>query len=174
MGKHIILIGFMGSGKSTVGKELAKQLNLPFIDSDEVIEKQQGKSIIQIFDEAGESTFRKMEQDFISGLQNLEAAVIAVGGGMPCFEDNIDKLRENGTVFYLNTSLMTLTQRLMNERENRPLLANLSQNELSAHVFERLTKRTAFYRKAHVIIPNEGNDISKAVSEIIKSLKIEN
>lgn len=170
MGNHLVLIGFMGSGKSTVGKELAQQLNLPFVDSDEVIEQQQGKVINQIFAENGEEAFRKMEQDFISTLADLEQSVISVGGGMPCFEDNIDRLKENGKVFYLNTSLMTLTQRLMNNRENRPLLADLSQNELSSYVFEKLTNRTVFYRKAHVIIPNEGNDYLKAVSEIIKSL----
>jgi shikimate kinase len=172
MEKHIILIGFMGSGKSTVGKELAKQLNLSFVDSDEVIEKQQGKSISQIFDESGEEAFRKMEQDFIATLPNLEPGVISVGGGMPCFEDNMDRLKANGKVFYLNTSLMTLTQRLMNDRENRPLLTDLSQNELSTYVFELLTNRTAFYRKAHVIIPNEGNDYLKAVSEILKEANL--
>lgn len=171
MNKHIILIGFMGSGKTTIGKQLAAELNMPFIDSDEVIEKQEGKSINQIFDEKGEDVFRKLEQDFISTLENKEPSVIAVGGGMPCFEDNINRLKALGQVFYLNVSLMTLTQRLMNNRENRPLLAELSQNELSAHVFERLTNRTVFYRQANSIIPNEGNDPKRAVASILKELK---
>ena len=170
MDKHIILIGFMGSGKTTIGKQLATELNLPFIDSDEVIEQQQGKTITQIFDESGEDAFRKMEQDFITSLENEERSVVAVGGGMPCFEDNIHRLKTVGQVFYLNVSLMTLTQRLMNNRENRPLLAELSQNELSAHVFERLTNRTVFYRQAHSIIPNEGSDVKRVVAEIVKSL----
>ena len=170
MNKHIILIGFMGSGKTTIGKLLATELNLPFIDSDEVIEHQEGKTITQIFDESGEDAFRKMEQDFISTLANKERSVVAVGGGMPCFDNNIDRLKEIGQVFYLNVSLMTLTQRLMNNRENRPLLADLSQNEMSAYAFERLTNRTVFYRQAHSIIPNEGNDPKRAVAEIIKSL----
>lgn len=171
MSKHIILVGFMGSGKTTIGKLLAAELGLPFIDSDETIEQQEGKTITRIFEESGEDAFRKMEQDFIISLENKERSVISIGGGMPCFEDNMDRLKALGKVFYLNVSLMTLTQRLMNNRENRPLLADLSQNELSAHVFERLTNRTVFYRQAHSIVPNEGNDPKRVVAEIVRELK---
>lgn len=171
MSKHIILVGFMGSGKTTIGKLLAAELGLPFIDSDETIEQQEGKTITRIFEELGEDAFRKMEQDFIISLENKERSVISIGGGMPCFDDNMDRLKALGKVFYLNVSLMTLTQRLMNNRENRPLLADLSQNELSAHVFERLTNRTVFYRQAHSIVPNEGNDPKRVVAEIIRELK---
>lgn len=171
MSKHIILVGFMGSGKTTIGKLLAAELGLPFIDSDETIEQQEGKTITRIFEESGEDAFRKMEQDFIISLENKERSVISIGGGMPCFDDNMDRLKALGKVFYLNVSLMTLTQRLMNNRENRPLLADLSQNELSAHVFERLTNRTVFYRQAHSIVPNEGNDLKRVVAEIVRELK---
>ncbi len=168
MEKHVILIGFMGSGKSTIGKRLAEALNVSFIDSDSSIEKEQGMSVSEIFEQKGEDYFREKEREFIAGLDQLEPAVISVGGGMPCFFDNMEQLRSKGKVFYLNVSVMTLVKRVMSEKATRPLLANLSDQEVSAFVFDKLIERTAFYRKAHHIIPNETADTDATVGEILK------
>ncbi len=170
MEKHIILVGFMGSGKSTIGKVLAEQLNVDFIDSDEVIAKQEGMSISALFDSKGEDYFRQKEREFVLSLANLKPSVIAVGGGLPCFENNLDLLKENGTIFYLNVSVMMLVKRLQNEKSERPLIAKLEDKELSNFVFDRLIERTAFYRKAHHIIPNETGNVDVAVSEIKRHL----
>jgi len=168
MEKHIILVGFMGSGKSTIGKVLAEQLGVDFIDSDEVISKNEGLSISEIFETKGEDCFRQKEREFVLGLPNVKPSVIAVGGGLPCFEDNLDLLKNAGTVFYLNVSVMTLVKRLQNEKSQRPLLANLEDKDLSNFVFDKLIERTAFYRKANHIIPNETGNVDAAVKEILK------
>ena len=168
MEQHIILIGFMGSGKSTIGKVLAEQLSVDFIDSDEVISKQEGCSVSDLFETKGEAYFREKEHEFVLNLSTRKLAVIAVGGGLPCFGNNLELLKKNGTVFYLNVSVMMLVKRLQNEKAQRPLLANLEDKELSNFVFDRLIERTAFYRKAHYIIPNETGNAEIAVKEILK------
>lgn len=169
MDKHIILVGFMGSGKSTVGRLLAKELAVDFIDSDEVISSQEGMSVSAIFDTKGEAYFRQKEVEFVNGLSAMKPSVIAVGGGLPCFENNLELLKAAGKVYYLNVSVMTLVKRLQNEKSSRPLLANLEDKELSNFVFDKLIERTAFYRKAHHIIPNELGRAEEAVKEILRS-----
>jgi shikimate kinase len=171
MEKHVILVGFMGSGKSTIGKVLAERLEVDFIDSDEEISKNEGLSVSEIFDRKGEAYFRQKEREFVLNLSNVKPAVIAVGGGLPCFEDNLELLKKAGTVFYLNVSVMTLVKRLQNEKSQRPLLANLEDKELSNFVFDKLIERTAFYRKANHIIPNETGSVDAAVQEILKVKK---
>ena len=166
MEKHVILVGFMGSGKSSIGKVLAERLEVDFIDSDEEISKNEGLSVSEIFDRKGEAYFRQKEREFVLSLSNVKPAVIAVGGGLPCFEDNLELLKKAGTVFYLNVSVMTLVKRLQNEKSQRPLLANLEDKELSNFVFDKLIERTAFYRKANHIIPNETGSVDAAVQEI--------
>ncbi len=166
MEKHVILVGFMGSGKSTIGKVLAERLEVDFIDSDEEISKNEGLSVSEIFDRKGEAYFRQKEREFVLKLSNVKPAVIAVGGGLPCFEDNLELLKKAGTVFYLNVSVMTLVKRLQNEKSQRPLLANLEDKELSNFVFDKLIERTAFYRKANHIIPNETGTVDATVKEI--------
>lgn len=168
MEKHIILVGFMGSGKSTIGKVLAEQLGVEFIDSDEVISEKEGMTVSEIFEQKGEDYFRQKERDFVEDLANRKPSVVAVGGGLPCFENNLELLKQSGTVFYLNVSVMTLVKRLQDEKTVRPLLAGLEGKELSNFVFDKLIERTAFYRKAHHIIPNETANVDAAVKEILK------
>jgi len=166
MEKHIVLVGFMGSGKSTIGKVLAEQLGVDFIDADEVIVKQEGMSISALFETKGEDYFRQKEREFVVNLKNVQPSVIAVGGGLPCYENNLELLKESGTVFYLNVSVMTLVKRLQVEKSNRPLIAKLEDKEFSNFVFDRLIERTAFYRKAHHIIPNETGNVELAVKDV--------
>jgi len=168
MDKHVILIGFMGSGKSTIGKKLAESLGVLFLDSDSVIEEKEGQSVSEIFEQQGEDYFREKEREFIAGLDAIQPSVVSVGGGMPCFFDNMEQLKAKGKVFYLNVSVMTLVKRVIAERATRPLLASLSDQEVSAFVFDKLIERTAFYRKAHHIIPNETANADATVTEILK------
>ena len=170
MQKHIFLIGFMGSGKSTVGILLAERLNLPFLDSDKEIEKKAGKSINEIFSQEGEATFREMEMDFLQELKSIEASVIAVGGGLPASENALPLMREMGLVIYLNTSLLTLLKRLRGEKEQRPLLKDLSDAEFHPFVEDLLSQRVHFYKQAKLIMPNERNNPNELVEKLEKEL----
>ena len=166
----IFLIGFMGSGKSTVGELLAERLNLPFIDSDKAIEKTEGRSITDIFSTDGEAAFREMEMNFLNQLRSTEPAVIAVGGGLPIVEGALELMHELGLVIYLNTSLLTLIKRLKDEKQLRPLLKELSDSEFHPFVEELLSKRVHFYKQAKLIMPNERNSPIELVEKLIKEL----
>lgn len=168
--KHIFLIGFMGSGKSTIGVLLAEQLGLPFIDSDKAIEKKTGKSITTIFSENGEAAFREMEMEFLKALEPLKPSVVAVGGGLPSIEGALELMRKSGLVIYLNTSLLTLLKRLRDEKEQRPLLKDLSDAEFHPFIEDLLSRRVQFYKQANLIMPNERNTPNELVLKIEKEL----
>jgi shikimate kinase len=168
--KHIFLIGFMGSGKSTVGAILAERLNLPFIDSDAAIEEKTGKRIHELFSEEGEAAFRKYEMDFLDELKTTDQSVIAVGGGLPAIDGAIELMHELGLVIYLNTSLLTLIKRLKDERELRPLLKDLSDAEFHPFVEDLLSRRVQYYKQAKLIMPNERNSPIGLVESLMKEL----
>jgi shikimate kinase len=168
--KHIFLIGFMGSGKSTVGALLAERLSLPFLDSDKEIEKKNGKSITEIFSQDGEAAFREMEMDFLQELEVVKPSVIAVGGGLPGSENALPLMHKMGLVIYLNTSLLTLIKRLREEKEQRPLLRDLSDTEFHPFVEDLLSQRVHFYKQAKLIMPNERNDPNELVEKLKKEL----
>lgn len=150
--KRVVLVGFMGCGKSTLGKKLANRLNIPFIDSDAEIEQYYKKSIGDIFSEYGESHFREIEKSFIKTLKNKSEFVLATGGGMPCFGENMSLLNEIGTSFYLQRSPKELVNRLMNAKKKRPLLEGLTDEELTSFVETKLSMREEYYRKATFIL----------------------
>lgn len=168
--KHLFLIGFMGSGKSTIGSLLAERLELPFIDSDREIEKQQNKSIATIFSEQGEAAFRQMELDFLRQLENQAPAVVAVGGGLPCISGAIELMNQLGLTIYLNVSLLTLLRRLREERAVRPLLSALEDHEVHPFVEDLLSNRVQFYKRAQLIMPNESNKPNELVEKLLKEL----
>ena len=134
----IILIGFMGCGKSTLGKKLANRLNIPFIDSDNEIEKIHKKTVGEIFGEHGESGFREMEMEFINTLDSLDGFVLATGGGMPCFNDAMTQLNEIGETFYLERSAKELAHRLSHAKKKRPLIEGLSNDDLLEFIEDKL------------------------------------
>lgn len=169
--KHIILVGYMGSGKSTIGRMLSEQLDSNFIDSDSAIEAQTGKSIREIFAEKGEGHFRDLERTFCESLADLKPSVIATGGGVPCFQNNMDLLKAHGVVVYVNASLQTLARRLKEERAIRPLVAELDDNAIFPFVEEQLTWRKEFYKQAHVFLPNELHKPDKVVANLLKELQ---
>lgn len=168
--KHIFLIGFMGSGKSTVGKLLAERLDLPFVDSDKEIEQKAGLTINAIFEQQGEAAFRSMEMDFLNEIKSHKPSVIAIGGGLPAIDGSLKLMHQMGLVIYLNTSLLTLIKRLKEERDFRPKLRALSDAEFHPYIEDLLSQRVQFYKKAKLFVPNEGNSPEQLVDKLEKEL----
>jgi shikimate kinase len=142
------LIGFMGSGKTHWGSLWAKQLNYSFIDLDEMIEKNYGKTIAKIFEENGEDFFRQKETQVLQSLQFTQPTIVACGGGTPCFNNNIDWMNKNGTTFYLKSSVNDIFERVMTEQQKRPLIKNLNEAEVKFFIEQKLNERELYYNKA--------------------------
>jgi shikimate kinase len=145
---RIYLIGYMGCGKSTLGKRLAKHLNLQFVDMDHYIEMRNHKTVPQIFAEEGETEFRKKERKALEELADFSDIVIATGGGAPCFFDNIELMNNTGTTIYMNIDPAILADRLMHSKTERPLIKGKSKQELITFIDEMLKKRSMFYTQA--------------------------
>lgn len=163
--KRIVLMGFMGAGKTTVGKCLAKALDCEFIDTDERIEKEQGRKISDIFAEDGEQTFRDMETDLLKRLQDSEEQfVLSIGGGMPVREENRALLRNIGRVIYLKTSKEEIIRRVSGDT-NRPLLQG---GELEEKVTSLMNAREQIYKEtAHLEILTDEKNPKELVQELI-------
>ena len=145
---RIILIGYMGGGKTTVGKALSKELNIPFYDLDWYIESRMRKTVAQIFAEKGEEGFRKIEHNMLHEVAEFEDVIVSCGGGTPCFFDNMDYLNQQGQVVYLKASPEVLYKHLLMGKVERPLLKGKSPEELIVFIKEQLEKREPFYTKA--------------------------
>ena len=159
MGKIIFLVGFMGSGKSYWGRRLADELDIEFVDLDQWIEAREGRTIIQLFQEKGETAFRELERDYLrEAAESRFSRVIATGGGAPCFFDNMEWMNNHGQTICLNVPVAVLAERLLPERTKRPLLANLQPVDLENFIKEKLQLRTSFYNKAKHIIPWINNE----------------
>lgn len=156
---RIYLIGYMGCGKSTLGKRLAKHLNLQFVDMDHYIEMRNHKTVPQIFAEEGEAEFRKKERKALEELSEFSNIVIATGGGAPCFFDNIDLMNNTGTTIYMNINPAILADRLIHSKTERPLIKGKSQEELTVFIDEMLTKRRPFYSQAKYEITEPDIDL---------------
>lgn len=148
---RILLIGYMGSGKSTLGRWLAKRLGYTFIDMDDLIETEENATISEIFATKGESEFRLIEQATIAKLNNYHNVVIATGGGTPCFFDNAKKLNELGITIYLKITPHVLVDRLKGATHMRPILANKTDHEMLTFITQKLVEREPYYNKAKVI-----------------------
>lgn len=149
---RIFLIGFMGCGKTSVGKKLAEKTGYDFYDLDDEIENFTGKSITKIFETDGEQSFREYESKALLNLSKKEKAVIATGGGTPCFADNMKIIKESGISIYLQTSPETLANRLNQIKQTRPLIASKEKKELDLFVSKKLFEREPYYIKADYII----------------------
>ena len=154
---RIFLLGFMGSGKSTLGKQVANDLNYRFVDLDDWIENRTCKSISQIFEEDGEEEFRKLETESLEHLMNEENIVVALGGGTPCFNENMSLINNIGVSVFLDVSESVLVERLLGEQSHRPLLKNKSKEELQDFVSRLLGKRKADYLKADIKVGENGD-----------------
>lgn len=157
----------MGSGKTTIGRILAKELHIPFIDLDEYIESEQGKSINEIFESNGEIFFRKLEHLYLNKLINEpHQLVISLGGGTPCYANNhLHFEKENVSSFYLKGSVKTLASRLKNQINQRPLLNN-NNEDLETYIAKHLFDRSYFYNKAKFKISVDEKTIQETILEI--------
>ncbi|MDF2516447.1 MAG: shikimate kinase [Sphingobacterium sp.] len=166
MPKPIFLIGYMGSGKTTLGKKLASKLDLPFIDTDEEIVKQIGMSITEYFGQHGEAAFRKLEREQLRKFAG-NYAVISTGGGAPCFFDNMEWIRTNGYAVYLQMTPKALFDRLSQSKlHKRPILIGKSPEELRAFIEEKLTEREPYYTQAHLTIDQLNTPVETLVDLI--------
>lgn len=154
---NIYLIGFMGSGKSHTGQQVANALGLPFVDLDERIEALAGCSIAQLFESKGEAYFRELEAKALRATLSDAPAVVSCGGGTPCFHDNMDWIKTNGLSIYLKASIPLLVKRLQKGQEHRPLIRGLNEAELTAFIAERVAQREFFYSQAQFILLQEDN-----------------
>ena len=145
---RIILVGYMGAGKTTVGKALSKELGIPFYDLDWYIENRRRKKVSQLFDEVGEEAFRKIEHNMLHEVAEFEDVIISCGGGTPCFFDNIDYMNQQGQVVYLKATPEVLYSHLLMAKTERPLLKGKTPEQLIAFIKEQLAYREQFYSKA--------------------------
>jgi len=157
----------MGSGKSHVGELLAQKLDFEFVDTDEMITQKTSLSIVELFKEKGEEYFRLMETEAVKELQSKKRMVLSTGGGLPCFHNNIEKLKKLGVVIYLNVSVDTLINRLKNEISKRPLLKDKNDSEFKTYISSQLDNRKRFYEQADLFI-----DENETIEEIIEKFKL--
>lgn len=168
--KRIFLIGYMGAGKTTVGKVLSRQLELSFIDLDHYIEARFHKTVGQLFAEKGEEAFRDIERRMLREVAMFEDVLVSTGGGAPCFFDNMEFMNGVGQTVYLKVSVDELANRLELCKTTRPVLKGRSGDELRAFIGESLEKREPFYRKATVVFDAEEMMTDQDVSNIAKAL----
>lgn len=155
---RIFLIGFMGCGKSTMGRALASKLNLTFIDLDTFLEEKYFKTIPQIFAEEGEESFRRKERNVLEEVCSFDNVILATGGGAPCFFDNMDLMNESGFCVFLDVDISSLVNRLIHAKTERPLIKGKSPEELHIFIEGLLAKRRPFYEKARYIL--KGSEIT--------------
>ena len=170
--KKIVLVGYMGSGKTEIGKLLSKKVNLPFYDLDYLIENEFSKTINQIFEEKGEIFFRKKEHEvFANKINTNESFVLSLGGGTPCYANNHEFLKKEDVIsVYLKASIPTLKSRLKFNLSNRPLLKDLSEEELTEYIAKHLFDRSFYYNQSKYTITVDDKSPLEVVEEIEKKL----
>lgn len=156
----------MGSGKTTVGMRLAKQLKFKFADTDTAVEFATGKTITELFEEGGEIYFRLKEQEVLRSFEKKENCVIATGGGAPIFRDNMEWMNENGITVYLKHHRGVLFHRLLPEKKSRPLLSGLDDIALMEFIVDKLPERDFFYRQSKIIVEADNKSVNEVVKEI--------
>ena len=163
---RIYIVGFMGAGKSTLGKKLANKSGFQFQDIDTLIEEREQKSINELFNLKGADYFRKTEREVLHSTNQSINSVFATGGGTPFFFDNMDWMNKNGTTIYIRHDEGMLFSRLRESKSNRPLIGSLSGEDLKKFIFDHLVQREVFYKKAKLTV--EGKDLN--VDDVLKRL----
>ncbi len=146
----LFLIGFMGSGKSTLGRHLARELGWTFIDLDDFIETRENASITRLFAAHGENGFREMERRALAEVVKMQKVVVATGGGTPCFFNNMELMNRAGTTLYLQLSPAALVRRLLPGQAHRPLIADKTPDELLQFITQKLKEREPWYQQAKI------------------------
>lgn len=170
--KKIILLGYMGSGKSTIAYELSKITNIPYLDLDKSIEDHSKLSINQIFEQRGEVYFRKLEREvFIELLNSNGSLIIGLGGGTPCYANNHELLKgDNKVSIYLKASVETLLDRLLSNKSKRPLIADKSEDELKEFIAKHLFDRSFYYNQAQYKVNIDGKTKEQTTQDVLALL----
>lgn len=163
----IFFIGFMGSGKTHWGKQISEKLKLPFFDLDEQIVSDKGKSIADIFAEEGEENFRLIEKDILHIItESHDSFVMACGGGTPCYFSNIEYMNQAGTTIWINTPIDILFDRLIKEKQHRPLIRNISDDQLKSFIIKKFADRKIYFEQANIVIDEEPVRLELLVEKI--------
>lgn len=168
--KRIFLVGYMGSGKTTVGQLLSKHYGFTFIDLDSYIENRYLKKINEIFAEQGEDKFRELEHKLLLEVSTMESVVISTGGGAACFYNNMELMTQSGISVYLKLTPEKLAQRLYKARSMRPLIKDKTAEELPVFVAEMLETRERFYEQATITVDNNDNNPALIADIIINQI----
>ena len=168
---RIIIIGYMGAGKTTVGKALSKELGIPFYDLDWYIESRMRKTVAQLFAERGEENFRQIEYNMLHEVAEFEDVIISCGGGTPCFFDNIDYMNEQGETIYLKATPEGLYGHLKMGKTVRPLLLGKTEDELLSYIGQQLSVRENYYNKAKHVLDVSLLDNYEKIKITVKELR---
>ena len=169
--RRIFLIGYMGAGKTTLGRALAKDMNIQFIDMDSYIETRFCKTISKIFAEKGEDGFREIERRILHEVGDFEDVIISTGGGTPCFFDNVEYMNRQGTTVFLDVPEERLFIRLSIARNNRPLIKEKNDEDLKSFITEQLEKRRPHYEKAQFRFVADKLEDIKQISMSVENFK---
>ena len=163
----IFLIGFMGSGKTHWGRLLSEKLNIRFFDLDEQVASQEGKPINEIFAEKGEEYFRLLEKDTLHIItERQESFVMACGGGSPCYFNNIEYMNRSGTTVWINAPVEVLYERLMAEKDKRPLIRSLTDAQLRGFIIKKFSDRKIYYEQATVVMDEEPVQLDHLIEKV--------
>jgi shikimate kinase len=169
-GIKVFLVGFMGCGKTYWGRQLGQKLGIPFFDLDKQIEEKEGRTINEVFAEEGEEYFRLLEKDVLHLVtESHESFVLATGGGTPCYYNTIDYLKKQGTVIWINCSVDCLFNRLKEEKEARPLIKDLSDEQLHTYIVKKYADRKIYYEQATVTVLEENLNIETIINKMFHS-----
>ena len=164
----VFLLGFMGAGKTSIGKKLAKKLGFSFIDLDKTIEEKCGKSVSLIFAENGEADFREKEATILRNITNDKtSAVVSLGGGTPCYHRNMELVNSSGISIYIKLSNQSIFNRLKNAKVNRPLIKNMDDNSLHEFIVTKVKEREVFYNQADYIVKGESLKVESLMSLLL-------
>lgn len=168
---RILLIGYMGAGKTTIGKVLSDEMNIPFYDLDWYIEARMHRNIKQLFEERGEEGFRKIEQAMLHEVAKNENVIIACGGGTPCFFDNMDYMNRQGTTVYLKAIPEVLYAHLKMGKIIRPLLLGKTEEEIGQLIVRQVAERESYYLKAEYVLNINLLNSAEKIKEAVYSLR---
>ena len=169
--KRVFLVGYMGVGKTTIGKILSKELDVEFIDLDKYIENRYRKTIQEIFAQKGEAKFRIIEREMLREVATFQDVLISTGGGTPCFFNNMDVMNQLGVTVFIKASVDQLMSRLLASKNVRPIIHNKTPEELKEFVTKHLAEREVYYSKAKLTYPTEQLESKGQIDETIKGIK---
>jgi len=164
----IVLLGYMASGKSSIGKELSKHLKMNFIDLDDYIIEKEKETITEIFNQKGEIYFRNIENKYLKEiLSKQDDFILSLGGGTPCYANNMELINEKATIsIYLQGNVSTVVERLISEKAKRPIIASLNDDKIPEFVAKHLFERRFYYEQAKIIIKIDAKTKTEIVNEL--------